>query len=65
MTRPLRTFVMGLGQMGRSHALAYHANPGFEIVGLNLTRHMNDGIRSLEVVLAADRSMRERRVIDL
>lgn len=34
MTRPLRTFVMGLGQMGRSHALAYHANPGFEIVGL-------------------------------
>ena len=34
MTRPLRTFVIGLGQMGRSHALAYHANPGFEIVGL-------------------------------
>ncbi|WAJ26301.1 Gfo/Idh/MocA family protein [Antarcticirhabdus aurantiaca] len=31
---PLRTFVMGLGQMGRSHALAYHADPGFEIVGL-------------------------------
>ena len=34
MTAPLRTFVMGLGQMGRSHALAYHADPGFEIVGL-------------------------------
>jgi predicted dehydrogenase len=34
MTQPLRTFVMGLGQMGRSHALAYHADPGFEIVGL-------------------------------
>jgi predicted dehydrogenase len=31
---PIRTFVMGLGQMGRSHALAYCANPGFEIVGL-------------------------------
>jgi predicted dehydrogenase len=31
---PLRVFVAGLGQMGRSHALAYHANPGFEIVGL-------------------------------
>jgi len=30
----LRTFVIGLGQMGMSHALAYHANPGFEIVGL-------------------------------
>lgn len=33
-TRPLRVFVAGLGQMGRSHALAYHANPAFEIVGL-------------------------------
>ena len=32
--RPIRTFVMGLGQMGQSHALAYHRNPGFEIVGL-------------------------------
>ena len=33
-TRPLRVFVAGLGQMGRSHALAYHTNPAFEIVGL-------------------------------
>ena len=31
---PLRTLVVGLGQMGLSHALAYHRNPGFEIVGL-------------------------------
>jgi predicted dehydrogenase len=31
---PLRTLVAGLGNMGRSHALAYHANPTFEIVGL-------------------------------
>jgi predicted dehydrogenase len=30
----LRTLVVGLGNMGRSHAVAYHANPGFEIVGL-------------------------------
>lgn len=30
----LRVLVAGLGNMGRSHALAYHANPGFEIVGL-------------------------------
>jgi len=30
----LRTVVVGLGQMGLSHALAYHRNPGFEIVGL-------------------------------
>lgn len=33
-TRPLRVFVAGLGQMGRSHALAYHDNPAFDIVGL-------------------------------
>ncbi len=32
--KPLRTVVAGLGQMGRSHASAYHVNPGFEIVGL-------------------------------
>ncbi|MGF9565180.1 Gfo/Idh/MocA family oxidoreductase [Neorhizobium sp. JUb45] len=31
---PLRVLVAGLGNMGRSHALAYHHNPGFEIVGL-------------------------------
>jgi predicted dehydrogenase len=34
MTNPLRVLVVGLGQMGRSHALAYHGNPGFEIIGL-------------------------------
>lgn len=32
--KPLRVLVVGLGNMGVSHALAYHANPGFEIVGL-------------------------------
>lgn len=31
---PLRTLVVGLGQMGLSHALAYNRNPGFAIVGL-------------------------------
>jgi predicted dehydrogenase len=31
---PIRTLVAGLGTMGRSHALAYHASPAFEIVGL-------------------------------
>lgn len=33
-TKPLRVVVAGLGNMGRSHALAYHANPGFEIAAL-------------------------------
>lgn len=32
--KPLRTLVAGLGNMGRSHALAYHHDPAFEIVGL-------------------------------
>ena len=31
---PVRVLVAGLGNMGRSHALAYHNDPGFEIVGL-------------------------------
>ncbi|EEA95021.1 Gfo/Idh/MocA family protein [Pseudovibrio sp. JE062] len=32
--KPIRVLVAGLGNMGKSHALAYEANPGFEIVGL-------------------------------
>ncbi len=32
--KPVRVLVAGLGNMGRSHALAYHHNPGFEIVAL-------------------------------
>ena len=30
----IRVLAAGLGNMGRSHALAYHNHPGFEIVGL-------------------------------
>jgi DNA-binding NarL/FixJ family response regulator len=30
----IRVLVAGLGNMGRSHALAYHKDPAFEIVGL-------------------------------
>ena len=33
MSAKIRVFVVGLGNMGLSHALAY-TNPGFEIVGL-------------------------------
>jgi predicted dehydrogenase len=32
--QPVRVLVAGLGTMGRSHALAYHHEPGFEIVGV-------------------------------
>jgi predicted dehydrogenase len=31
---PIHVLVAGLGNMGRSHALAYHNNPGFEIAAL-------------------------------
>ncbi len=31
---PIRVLVAGLGNMGKSHALAYESNPGFKIVGL-------------------------------
>jgi predicted dehydrogenase len=31
---PIRVLVAGLGNMGTSHALACHANPAFQIVGL-------------------------------
>ena len=34
MTAPVRILVVGLGNMGASHASAYHRNPGFQIVGL-------------------------------
>ena len=33
-TGPVRVIVAGLGNMGRGHALAYHNNPDFQIVGL-------------------------------
>ncbi|WP_423068947.1 Gfo/Idh/MocA family protein [Devosia sp. CN2-171] len=31
---PIRVLTAGLGNMGRSHALAYHRHPGFDLVGL-------------------------------
>ena len=34
MTNPLRVLVAGCGNMGASHARAYHKMPEFEIVGL-------------------------------
>lgn len=34
MTQPIRVLVVGLGNMGLSHARAYEAIDGFEIAGL-------------------------------
>jgi predicted dehydrogenase len=48
MRKPIRVLVAGLGHMGRSHALAYRDNPGFEVVGL-----VNRSAPSLPPALAA------------
>jgi predicted dehydrogenase len=32
--QPIRVLVAGLGNMGKSHALAYHNNPGFKVLAL-------------------------------
>jgi predicted dehydrogenase len=45
--KPVRVLVAGLGNMGRSHALAYHNDPGFEIVGL-----VNRSVPKLDRALA-------------
>lgn len=38
--KPVRILVVGLGNMGMSHAKAYHALDGYEIVGLCARSHM-------------------------
>ena len=44
MADKVKVLVVGLGNMGVSHASAYHRNPGFEIVGL-----MSRSIRSKQL----------------
>jgi predicted dehydrogenase len=34
MSKPLKVLVVGCGNMGSSHAKAYHADPGFEVAGV-------------------------------
>jgi predicted dehydrogenase len=44
MADTVKILVVGLGNMGKSHANAYHRNPGFEIVGL-----MSRSIKSKDI----------------
>jgi predicted dehydrogenase len=44
MSAPVKVLVVGLGNMGRSHAFSYLSNPGFEIVGL-----MSRSIKSADI----------------
>jgi predicted dehydrogenase len=46
MTGPVRVLVVGVGNMGLSHAKAYDNNPGFELVGL-MSRTIRDKAASL------------------
>lgn len=60
MTSPVRVLSAGLGNMGRSHALAYHRNPGYEIVGLvNRTRvAVPDELRGYEIAPSFPEALR-------
>ena len=55
----VKVLVVGLGNMGASHASAYHRNPGFEIVGL-----MSRSIKSQEDLRTSSRAIRCSRIID-
>jgi predicted dehydrogenase len=52
--KPMRTLVAGLGNMGRSHALAYHNSPGFEIVALVNRSNVNLDPKLQSYVLRED-----------
>jgi len=46
----VKVLVVGLGNMGTSHAMAYHNNPGFEIVGL-MSRTLREKVGKLPAEL--------------
>ncbi|MER8914400.1 Gfo/Idh/MocA family oxidoreductase [Mesorhizobium sp. M0761] len=60
---PLRVVVAGLGNMGRSHALAYHNNPGFEIATL-INRSdvpLPDGLSGYGIRRSFDEALRDEK----
>ena len=61
--QPIRVVVAGLGNMGRSHALAYHNNPGFEIAAL-VNRSdvpLPGGLAGHEIRRSFDDALREEK----
>jgi predicted dehydrogenase len=61
--QPIRVVVAGLGNMGRSHALAYHNNPGFEIAAL-VNRSdvpLPGGLAGHEIRRSFDEALREEK----
>ena len=63
--RPLRVLVAGLGNMGRSHALAYERNPGFELAALVNRSEvaLPADLRKYEIRRSFDEALREERPI--
>ena len=61
MTRPIRVMAAGLGNMGRSHALAYHRHPGFQIVGLvNRSKpRLDEELSGYEITPRYEEALRE------
>ncbi len=58
----LRVLVAGLGNMGRSHALAYHRHPGFEIAGLvnrSTPRQLHDDLAGYDILPDYAAALRE------
>jgi predicted dehydrogenase len=64
MPNPVRILVVGCGHMGTSHAKAYHALPGFEIVGV-VSRGEASRRAGRKLVLAADESFRNGKTVEL
>jgi predicted dehydrogenase len=57
----IRVLVAGLGTMGRSHALAYHRHPGYDIVGLvNRSRpQLDDELSGYDILSDYTAALRE------
>ena len=62
MSTPLRVVVAGLGNMGRSHALAYETNPGFEIAALinRSDAPLPDALKSHAIRRSFEETLRRR-----
>ncbi|WEX77577.1 Gfo/Idh/MocA family oxidoreductase [Sinorhizobium numidicum] len=58
---PIRVLCAGLGNMGRSHALAYHENPGFAIAGLVNRSQVNlpQALSGYEILPSFSEALRE------
>lgn len=60
-SKPLTVVIVGIGQMGRSHALAYHKNPSFQIIGLvnrSPMTNLSNGLETYPILNSFDEALR-------